>query len=106
MKYLVRLAAKAEQDVEEILAWFRQQSAPQAAQRWFANLMARIETLESHPERCTMAPEVEEIGSPIRELHFGKRKGTYRLLFQIEGRTIFIVRIWHSARDAISKDDL
>jgi plasmid stabilization system protein ParE len=106
MKYQVRLTASAEQDAEGVLQWFDQQSAAAAGTRWFRQLLDRIATLESHPERCALAAEAADLGLDIRELHFGKRRGTYRILFQIDGRTVQILRIRHSARDIVSRDDL
>ncbi len=46
------------------------------------------------------------MGVEVREILVGKRRGTYRALFQIRGHTVHILRVWHSARDAISPDDL
>src|SRR5882724_6958708 len=106
VKYQVRLTAKAEGDVERILGWFQEQSASAAGARWMVQLMARIATLESHPERCALTVEADGLGVEIRELSIGKRRGKHRLLFQIQGRTVFILRVWHSTRDAISRDDL
>ena len=106
MKYRVRLTEKAEQDVSDALVWFREQSAVEAGSRWFARLMAHVDTLETMPERCGMAAESKDLGLEIRELHLGRRRGTYRLLFEIRGETVYILRVWHSARDAVSRDDL
>ena len=55
MKYRVRLTGKAEQDVLEVLAWFRDQSAIEAGGKWFARLMAQIDKLETMPKRCGLA---------------------------------------------------
>ena len=106
MKYRVRLAAKAEADVDGVLRWFHEQQATIAGGRWFARLMAKIDTLESHPDRCAVAVESEDLGVEIRELLFGRRHGVYRILFQIEGRTVQILRVWHGARDRVSPEDL
>jgi plasmid stabilization system protein ParE len=106
VKYRVVMTHKAEQDAENALQWFDHQSATAAGTRWFARLMAQIATLEKYPQRCALAPEAAEIGLEIRELGFGRRLGRYRLLFEIEGRSVVILRIWHGARDAISRDDL
>ncbi len=106
MKYRVRLTGKAEQDVSEVLGWFRDQSAIEAGVRWFARLMAQIDKLETMPKRCGLAAESEDLGLEIRELHLGRRRGTFRLLFQIRGQVVYILRVWHSARDAVSPDDL
>jgi plasmid stabilization system protein ParE len=106
MKYRVRLTDKAEQDVSAILAWFREQSAIEAGGKWFDRLMACIDKLETMPERCGLAAESEDLDLEIRELHLGRRRGTYRLLFEIRGQVVYVLRIWHSARDAVSRDDL
>jgi len=106
VKYRVRLTAKAEADVDGVLRWFHEQQATIAGRRWFARLMTKIDTLETHPERCGVADESEDLGLEIRELLFGKRDGVYRILFQIEGRTVQILRVWHGARDHVSPEDL
>lgn len=106
MKYRVRLTEKAEQDVSDVLAWFREQSAVEAGGRWFVRLMAHIDKLETMPERCGLAAESEDLGLEIRELHLGRRRGTYRLLFEIRGQVVYVLRIWHSAQDAVSRADL
>lgn len=106
MKYRVRLTDKAEQDVSDVLAWFHEQSAADAGGRWFARLMAHIGNLETMPERCGLAAESKDLGLEVRELHLGRRRGTYRLLFEIRGQVVYILRVWHSARDAVSPGDL
>jgi plasmid stabilization system protein ParE len=106
VKYRVRLTAKAEADVDGVLRWFHEQQALAAGGRWFARLMAKLDTLETYPERCRVAGESEDLGVEIRELLFGKRQGIYRILFQIEGRTVQILRVWHGARDRVSPEDL
>ncbi len=106
MKYQVRLTAKAEQDVDDILQWFGEQAATSAGERWFTQLLASVTTLETHPERCALAAEAQDIGLAIRELLIGKRHGRYRILFQITGRTVDILRIRHGARDSLSAGDL
>jgi plasmid stabilization system protein ParE len=106
MNYRVRLTLKAEQDVSDVLAWFREQSAIEAGSKWFARLMAQVDKLETMPERCGLAAESEDLGLEIRELHLGQRRGKYRLLFEIRGQVVYILRVWHSARDAVSRDDL
>ncbi len=77
-----------------------------AGAAWLSSLMARLETLETNPDRCRMVDESEEIGGEIRELLFGKRRGMYRLLFRIERQTVQLLRVWHTARDTPTRDDL
>ena len=106
MKYRVRLTDKAEQDVSEVLAWFREQSAVAAGGKWFVRLMAHLDRLETMPERCGLAAEAEDLGREIRELHVGRRRGTYRLLFEIRGPVVYILGVRHSAHGAVSRDEL
>lgn len=106
MKHQVRLSERAEQDVEQALRWFHEQKATAAGGRWYAQLLARIDTLETQPGRCPLADEAVEIGLELRELLFGRRRGIYRILFEIRGREVHILRIRHTARDALSRDDL
>jgi plasmid stabilization system protein ParE len=105
-KYLVHITDKALADVAKVLAWFGDQSVEGAGSKWFAQLMTVIDKLETMPERCRISAEAAELGIEIREILVGKRRGTYRVLFQIERRTVHILRVWHSARDAWTAYDL
>ena len=104
--YRVGVTRKAEQDVDEILHWFLDQDASVAGERWFTQLMGRIATLEMYPERCSVTAESADLGVEVRELLFGKRHGTYRILFQLVGRSVHIPRVGHGARDGFTDRDL
>ena len=48
---------------------------------------------------------------PSRHLLYGKRLGVYRIIFDIqetseEGPCVRVPRVWHSARDAITAEDI
>lgn len=98
--------ARAEQDVDDVLQWFCDQLATAAANRWFDQLMARIDTLEIRPERCRLAAEASEVELELRELLFGKRHGIYRILFVIRDQTVYILHIRHAARDSVTQRDI
>ncbi len=106
MKYRVLISEKAEADIDGVLAWFQEQLATDAGHQWFAAIWKAIDTLEIKPERCALADESTDLGLEIRELLFGRRRGTYRILFSISGKTVHILRVWHSARDIIQPEDL
>ena len=106
MPYRIVLTDKAEADVESVLCWFHDQRAAAAGGRWFAQLIAKLDTLESHPERCALAAESDAVGQAIRELLLGRKQYKYRILFSISGKTVSILRVWHGARDAITRDEL
>lgn len=103
--YQVRLSARAERDVDQTLRWFHGQKATAAGERWLAQLFRRINTLETHPQRCRLAEEADAVGLELQELLFGRRQATYRILFVIQSRAVQILRIRHSARDALSTED-
>lgn len=106
MKYQVRVTLKAEADIEVVLAWFRDQDAVTAGSRWVAGLVRAIGTLENYPLRCGVADESADVGMEIRQLRFGKRLGAYRILFQVAGSTVHILRVRHAAQDEVTRDDL
>jgi plasmid stabilization system protein ParE len=68
--------------------------------------MAKLDTLETHPERASVAAESEDLGLEIRELLYGNRQGIYRILFRVEKHCVHILRVWHAARDQVSPEDL
>ena len=106
MQYRVMLTDKAEADVESVLKWFCDQRATDAGGRWFAQLMTRLDTLEQHPEGCSLAAESKDLDEEIRELLVGRRRYKYRLLFRITDKTVQILRVWHSSRDAITREQI
>jgi len=97
---------KANADVDSTLLWFKQRSASAAGQHWVNLLWKSLETLETHPDRCPVALEAGDLGVQIHELSFGKRRGQYRILFKISRNTVHILRVWHSARNWLTVDDL
>jgi plasmid stabilization system protein ParE len=106
VRYQVRFSIKAEQDVAAVLSWHYERVAVASGERWLAQLMARIAALETHPERCALAAEAKNIGVEVRELLLGTRRNTHRILFQISGPVVDILRIRHTARDVLSRGDL
>ncbi len=100
MKYRVRLTDKAEQDVSDVLARFRDQSAVEAGRKWFARLMACIDKLENMPERCGLAAEAKDLGLEIRELHLGRRRGTIACSLKCAGGscTFCVFGMWCERR--------
>jgi plasmid stabilization system protein ParE len=105
MAHQVRISAKALADVEEALAWLAERS-PQAAVRWHAGLMEKVESLANNPEGCPLAVEAKMLGVELRELLFGKRRGVYRILFKVEGDVVNVVHVRHRARDWLKPEEL
>ncbi len=103
MKYRVDITDTAWAEIEESYAWLTQQS-PQAALRWRAALLEAVDSLESMPDRCHLAPESKAWKRDIRELLYGKRRGVYRILFEIRAGTVFILRVRHGARRLLEEE--
>lgn len=97
MKYFVRYSSTAEAEVQEAYSWIHRQS-PFYAAKWLAGLLQAIASLESGPDSYPLAPEADTFLKPIRQLLYGKRRGIYRVLFEIEGDVVKVLHIRHGAR--------
>jgi plasmid stabilization system protein ParE len=99
--YRVVVTARANADAVAAFRWKSEQSA-QAAARWYASLEKAVAKLSKLPERHPIAEEESErLGITLRQMIHGKKPGTYRILFSIEGDAVILHYIRHSARDLI-----
>jgi peroxiredoxin len=65
-----------------------------------------MEVLERNPQHCRFATEADDVKLDLRELLFGRRNKKYRILFVVRDNIVSILHIRHSARDALSVDDI
>ena len=101
MSYRVVVTARARADAIEAFRWIVERS-PDAAARWYAGLQKAIAKLGTMPERHPIAEdESEQIGIILRQMLYGRRRGVYRLLFSIEGETVTLHYVRHSAQGPI-----
>lgn len=92
-KFEVKITAKAEEDIEEI--WnFIAEDSQDAATKFALQLEKQISKLERFPERCPLILENEFLHTRYRHLIYGN----YRTIFRISGKTVFVLRVIHSAR--------
>ncbi len=98
--YRVEPTDKALIDAGEAYFWINEQSE-EAALRWYEGLMKAFRSLERNPLRCPLAPERIFFEEEIRQLIYGK----YRILFTVEGETVFVLRVRHSAREYLMPED-
>ena len=91
-------------EIEHAFDWLAEHNPP-AAEKWRDSLLAAIDELEQHPLRYPLAPESEWYPGELRQLLFGKRRGAYRVLFEIYGKRVYIVRVRHGAQDLLKADD-
>ena len=87
MAYQVEISPSALADIDEAYLWLDEQSPPAAAQ-WFRGLRKAIDSLETNPERCSLAPESDAFAEELRQLFYGRRRGVYRILFTVAGDTV------------------
>lgn len=105
MAYRVELTGPARRDADAAFEYIQNLSQA-GAERWLRQLVEAIFSLSEMPAHCPIAPEAQDVGHPIRHLLFGKRTGTYRIIFVIReeaegGAAVTVLRIWHGARDAM-----
>ena len=98
MIFRVETTAEAEQDADEILDWLLKQHAGETGLRWFLALEDKIATLSKFPERCQLAPENACFPFEVRQLLYGRKPHTYRILFTIEDETVYVLHIRHGRR--------
>jgi plasmid stabilization system protein ParE len=103
MSFRVVIARRAAREIEEQFNWIAERSKA-AADRWRISLLDAIDTLEESPERCPEAPEAESFAG-LRQFLHGKRRSTRRILFEIRGQTVVILRVRHGAQDILGPED-
>lgn len=84
--------ASAQKELDDIVAYIAK-DAPLAALAFLNEVLATAETLATLASRGRIVPELQQ--PRIREL-FIKH---YRLLYEIEDRTVYVLGLIHGARD-------
>ena len=97
MKFVVEVTDTAWTEIQEAYDWLAQR-APAAAARWKQGLLEAIDSLASFPTACSVAPESDYFGREIRQLLHGRRQHKYRILFEIRGKKVIVLRVRHGAR--------
>ena len=105
MAHSVHITRRAFREIDEALPWLAERS-PSAASRWYEQLTEAIRSLEDNPQRCGLAPESEWYPGELRQLLHEKRRGVYRILFEVRGDTVYILRVRHGAQALLEPDDL
>jgi plasmid stabilization system protein ParE len=105
MAQSVHITARALREIDAALEWLTQQSRP-AAVRWHQQLTEAIRSLENNPERWGLAPESEWYSGELRQLLHGKRRGVYRILFEVRGDIVYVLRVRHGAQALLEPGEL
>jgi plasmid stabilization system protein ParE len=106
MRFRVTITPEAETDLRNAASYIRRDN-PRAARSWLKGARQRIKTRGQYPERCPLAPESTSFSEPIRELFYGHgNRGTYRILFVVLDKAVFVLHIRHGAMLPLKPDDL
>ena len=112
MAYRVKVSRSAKADADKAYEWMKQQYSEAQATKWFNGMVDAVNSLQDFPHRCPFAPESEELGVELRQLLYGKRSATYRIVFTIvtDAATgeemVWVYCIWHGMREKIKASDL
>jgi toxin ParE1/3/4 len=95
MASLVRIAARAERDLDSL---YGEINAPDsaAARQWYKGLKQAILSLALRPKRCPITPE----NSRLRHLLYGHKPHVYRVIYRVDERRqqVEVLHIRHGAR--------
>ena len=105
MTYQVRILPPALNDLDAAYEWAARESPDRAAQ-WLERFHQTLETLESHPRRCPVAPENRKTERELRQLLYGKRPNVFRAVFTVEENTVWVLRIRRAQRRALTADEI
>jgi plasmid stabilization system protein ParE len=92
-RFRLEVSAPAGRDIGDFHDYIARDK-PRAAANWARQLRRRISSLRTFPLRHEIIPEAEELNRRYRHLLFGN----YRVIYQVEGDRVVILRVIHSAR--------
>ena len=105
MTFRVKITRLAAHEVKKTHSWLAKRM-PKSAERWRTALLRAIESLATQPDRCPEAPEAEWYGPQLRQLLHGRRPHVYRILVEIRGKEVVILRVRHSRQELLATDDM
>jgi plasmid stabilization system protein ParE len=68
MSYKVEILPQALSEIEDSFRWIADNIGSENAEIWYEDLLEAIDSLESFPNRCPLAPEAQEFQQEIRQL--------------------------------------
>ena len=99
-RWNVIVEASAQHDLTEAYLWLAERDEA-VAHRWFDAISDTINTLQTFPERCPLAPESRFLDRDIREIFHGRRQHKYRILFTVTETAVHVLHVRHGARLAL-----
>jgi plasmid stabilization system protein ParE len=105
MTFRVEITRTAAREIEERYKRIDEQGR-NSAEKWRAGLLEAVDALSTNPEMYPEAPEAEWFGEGLRELYYGKRRNTHRILFEVRGNVVYILRVRHGRQDLLGPEEL
>jgi plasmid stabilization system protein ParE len=107
MTFLVHIASNAKEDQREAIRWYAENYSENFAKRWSDGIECALESLAENPHRCGLVHENRFLSVDCRQLLYGKsKKSKHRIVFTIEEKTVYVLRIRHSAQKDLKQTDL
>jgi plasmid stabilization system protein ParE len=105
MTYRVEISSIAAAEADSAFLRLAQVTSLSQASQWYSGLLKAIESLSTMPKRCSLAQENEYFSQEIRQLLYGQRRNSYRILFTVleEASTVRILHIRHSSQPVIGE---
>jgi len=94
MTYDVVVESSARRNIDDAYVWMVTNISPESATVWYLDIHGAMDSLRDFPFRCGLAIENQFFKEEIRQLICGK----YRILFEIDGETVRVLHVRHSAR--------
>ena len=92
MAVTITFADSAVSDLQDIIAYYVEQSAPDVGKRLASEIIADIELLKEQPDMGRVVPEFEL--EYLRELI----RPPFRIVYRRDKKRVRIVRVWRSER--------
>ena len=105
MNYDIEISDRAYADLEQQIDFLSRKSRL-SAKRWYQRLRTTLLTLRRFPARCPVAPESDDCDGIVRHLFHGKRPHIYRILFDVRGKTVYILRIIHGKQARLKREEV
>src|SRR5450432_1181344 len=98
MAFRIETSEEFEREAKSILEWLISEGAGDTGRRWFLALRKAVEGLAIFPTRYPLAPENASFPFEVRQQLYGRKPHVYRILFTIEGETVYVLHLRHGRR--------
>ena len=105
MKHAVHVLQHARIEIRLHHAWMRKNNSHASAEKWYDGIYARIDSLENNPAMWPLADESPTLDFELRVILYRRNRHVHRILFEIDGDTVFVHRVRHAAQDTLTADD-